>query len=92
MCQLLDFFSFGLASVRVMGIVMALLDLQYRIHFVTTSKKDKEEMSDLKEYLGIRTDSVNPNNLPEMEKLLKSSKVKPHIAIFDTFVAEEMFR
>ena len=49
-------------------------------------------MSDIKDYLAITSLPLDPGNELEINKTFKKHDAEPEVAIFDTFVAEEMFR
>jgi len=49
-------------------------------------------MSDIKRYTQVVSRPCNPNDENEVNKIFQGLKTAPDVAIFDTFVAEEMFR
>ena len=69
-----------------------LLGADANIHFISSASKNKENLSELKNYPQISIHSCNPND----EKLVNTTfgKIinKPDVTIFDTFISEEMFR
>ena len=82
----------NIASVRVFGILESLLKNGAKIEFISSAKKSKLEFSGLKDYPQIKVHSINPNDERETTSVLQKVECKPDFAIFDTFIAEEMFR
>jgi len=62
------------------------------IKFISSAKKTKLPLSGLVDYPQISVHSINPNDETEMNSVFQNIENKPDFAIFDTFVAEEMFR
>jgi hypothetical protein len=78
--------------VRVIGILESLIKNHCSITFVSASKKSKLEASDIQQYAQISSLFCNPNDERDINKVFQNLKGVPDVAIFDTFVAEEMFR
>ncbi len=49
-------------------------------------------MQDLKQILSVQTQSVNPTDESEVNKMFKNIPIKPEVAIFEDFDSEEAFR
>jgi len=79
------------ASVRVFGIIDSLLKHGAKITFVSPSSTSKLKLSGLPQYEQIKPIAINPNNADEMTNLFENPGTLLDIAIFDTFVSEEMF-
>jgi hypothetical protein len=80
------------AGHRVFGILSTFIKQEADIHFFSNGKRSKEELSELKEYAGVRVHHCDPNDSKIMEKVFKNADSKPDVAIFDTFVSEELYR
>lgn len=77
---------------RVFGILNSLLKNGAKIKFISSAKKTKLPFSGLTDYPQISIHSINPNDELEVKSVFEAINDKPDFAIFDTFVAEEMFR
>jgi hypothetical protein len=76
----------------VIGILECLIKNNADVQFVSSSSRSKFQMSDIKQYPMLNVKSCNPNEEKDINKLFQDLKFKPDVAIFDTFIAEEMFR
>jgi len=59
---------------------------------VSSAKKSKHQMQDLKQILSVQVQSVDPKHELEVNKMYKNLAIKPEVAIFEDFDAEEAFR
>jgi len=63
-----------------------------KITFVSSSSTSKLRLSGLGQYEQVKSIAINPNNVDDMTNLFENPGSTPDVAIFDTFVSEEMFR
>lgn len=79
------------ASVRTVGIIESLQKAKTKITFISPAKKSKMEVSDIVKYDFLTAVHCDPNDAVRVNKSFEKMGESPDIAIFDTFVAEEMY-
>ncbi len=75
-----------------MGVLKSLIENDFKIHFVSCGKQTKLDQSDIISNQNIIPYITDPNDEENVSSIFSKIGQDVKVAIFDTFVSEEMFR